>query len=103
MGEVARVALPVFSKWTFMITELYGRCDVLDVNDILASSLCDGIADAIGELPESDRDVVLVGMLMTKRDNFDCVSDEDIVAACHQMDSESKVMQKFLEFLQESS
>jgi hypothetical protein len=102
-SDMAQVAAPMLARWTLIVGELYNRCDVLDVYDTLAPSLCDGITDALGEIAEDARDVALVGMLMAIRDAFDYMSDEDIVAACHQLDSDSPVLQKFIEFLQVDS
>jgi len=100
-AEVAKGASLALAKWTHVVAELYKRCDVMDVTDILVSSVYEGIAEVGGELPEVARGVVLVGFLMAVRDEFECIGDEDILAGCHQLESESKVVKKFVAFLQE--
>ena len=69
--------------------------------DLLVTSVSDGVTSARVDLPESARNVAVVGFLMAMRDELECVTDEDILAGCHMLESESKVMQKFIVSLSE--
>jgi len=83
-----------------MIDGLYSKIDdVLESVDVVIGSLREGI-DSV-EAPETAKDTALVGCLMALRDSTDDIEDEDLLTGCKRLDPMTKVMEKFIEFLED--
>merc|ERR1712232_41697 len=100
---VAKKVQPIISKWAFLLGEFYKKCDCLAAADIIVSSLSAGVAAAHPGLSDAAGDCMLVGFLMATRDELEPVEDEDLLTACRKLDSTTKVMQGFIEFLDDGS
>lgn len=98
-AAVAKKAQPYVSKWAFLLAEFYKKCDCLAAAEIVVSSLSAGAVAVHPDLSDAVRDCVLVGFLMAIRDEVEPVEDEDLLTACRKLDSSTKVMQGFIEFL----
>jgi len=97
---VAKKAGPTLERWSFMIDGLYSKIDdVLESVDVVIGSLREGI-DSV-EAPETAKDTALVGCLMALRDSTDDIEDEDLLTGCKRLDPMTKVMEKFIEFLED--
>merc|ERR1712232_1249944 len=96
---VAKKVQPIISKWAFLLAEFYKKCDCLAAAEIVVSSLNAGVAATHPDLSDAAGDCVLVGLLMAIREAVGPVEDEDLLTACRKLDSPTKVMQGFIEFL----
>jgi hypothetical protein len=96
---VAKKVQPTVAKWAPLLETFYTKCDCLVAAEILVASPREGVADA--SMSEAARDCVLVGFLMAIRDELEPVDDEDLLTACRKLNSSTKVMQGFIEFLED--
>jgi len=100
--EVFKKVQPAICKWAVLLSEFYQKCDCLTAASIIVESLLEGIASAATvAIPDSGKDCVLVGFLMAIREEIEPVEDEDLLTACRKLDSSTKVMHGFIEFLED--
>eukprot|EP00440_Ansanella_granifera_P011896 gb/GFBE01012928.1/.p1 GENE.gb/GFBE01012928.1/~~gb/GFBE01012928.1/.p1 ORF type:complete len:341 (+),score=92.95 gb/GFBE01012928.1/:1-1023(+) len=102
-AAVADHVRSTMSRWTFMLDQLYSKCDALKAADIVVSSVRAGVAQsAKSDTSDLAKDCALVGILMALRDEVDAVTDEDLLTGCSRLDSDSKVVQGFMDHLEEA-
>merc|ERR1712110_1350513 len=93
-AAVQKKVEPVISKWAFLLSEFYGKCDCLEGADIVVASLRAGIASAADtSVSDATRDCVLVGFLMAIREKVEVLEDQDLLTACRKLGSMTKVLQ----------
>lgn len=92
-GAVAGKLKPVFAKWGYMLGVLYQKCDVLTAADIVVGSVSDCVAEVSA--------VAFVGVLMAIREGVDAIEDEELLTGCRHLTTTSKVLEGFMEFLED--
>eukprot|EP00441_Pelagodinium_beii_P032690 CAMPEP_0197626184 /NCGR_PEP_ID=MMETSP1338-20131121/5268_1 /TAXON_ID=43686 ORGANISM="Pelagodinium beii, Strain RCC1491" /NCGR_SAMPLE_ID=MMETSP1338 /ASSEMBLY_ACC=CAM_ASM_000754 /LENGTH=365 /DNA_ID=CAMNT_0043196703 /DNA_START=69 /DNA_END=1166 /DNA_ORIENTATION=- len=99
--KVAKKAEPLLTRWAPLLEPLYEKID-----DVLAGTdaVCKAVQEALPEdkAPETARATAQVGCFMALRE-IDMIEDEDLLTACRRLEPRSKVMDKFIDFLDEDS
>lgn len=98
--DVAKKAEPLVARWAPLLEPLYGKIsDPVEAADIVLRSVQEGVA-ARGEVPKTGLACGVVGFLMALRE-IDMIEDEDLLTGCKRSEPRSKVMDKFIEFLED--
>mmetsp|Transcript_170475 Transcript_170475/g.414367 ORF Transcript_170475/g.414367 Transcript_170475/m.414367 type:complete len:102 (-) Transcript_170475:127-432(-) len=92
----------MMSRWAFIVDALYKNCQVdsLAAPDTVVTSVIRGVAGARDSAPKPSRDSMVVGILLSLREQIDAMDDDDLIAACQRCGGQSKAMTRFIEFLQ---
>mmetsp|Transcript_20940 Transcript_20940/g.48091 ORF Transcript_20940/g.48091 Transcript_20940/m.48091 type:complete len:286 (-) Transcript_20940:55-912(-) len=86
------------SKWAGLLEQLMGKIeDILVAADAVVGTVHENVK-ASCSMP----DVVEVGILMALREHTDVISDDDMLAGCRRLAERSRVMDKFIDFLEEA-
>jgi len=91
-NAVAKAAAPVLEKWTPLLEGLYSKIDVMEAADLvvqMAHKVPTGKPAAV---------VAAVGCLMAVQE-IDIMEDSDLQTACKRLEPRSKVLEGFIEFL----
>lgn len=100
---VCKKATPMMKRWAFIIDKLYGKIDdVLTGTDAVVHGVQEGVLRGCGDAPEAGRDCAVVGVLMALREASENIADDDLLTGCRRLEPRSKVMEKFIEFLEEA-
>jgi len=98
---VAEKVKPLIQRWSYLLGELYKKCDVLAASNILVSSLDKGVQVSDTETPEVTKACVVVGFLMAVREEMEAIEDEELLTGCRHLETNAQVMTKFIEFLED--
>lgn len=98
---VAKAVQPVVVRWGPLLEPLYEKIDdPLTGADTVLSAVHKGLAAHV-EVPETNQAHVMVGSLMALRE-INMIEDEDLLTGCRRYEPRSRVMDKFIEFLEEA-
>lgn len=93
-NAVAKKLNEVLARWGYLLGEFYKRSDALT-----AASL---VVDTAGKVLLEVSAVAFVGLLMAIRENVDAIEDEDLLTGCRKVESDSRVLQGFIGFLEDA-
>lgn len=97
---VAKTVGPDVIRWKTLLEPVYEKIsDPMDAADVVLRSVQEGV-EAVGDVPEAGRACGVVGCLMAIRE-IDMIEDEDLLTGCKRCEQRSRVMDKFIEFLEE--
>jgi len=98
-ATVANKLEPDMTRWAAMLKPLFKKIgDELEGLDAVMRGIQEGV-EALVSVPESGKACGVVGCLMALR-AIDMIEDEDLLTACRRAEPRSKVMEKFIEFLE---
>jgi len=101
-GAVAKRVQPCVERWAPFLEVLFGKIDdVLEGADTVVQGIEEGISACQADVPEAGLACGLVGSLMAIRE-IDMIEDEDLLTGCRRASSQGKVMEKFIEFLEDA-
>jgi len=103
-GAVAKRVQPCVERWAPLLEVLFGKIDdVLEGADTVIHGIEEGIeaCQAEADVPAAGLACGVVGSLMAVRE-IDMIEDEDLLAGCRRSSTAGKVMEKFIEFLEEA-
>lgn len=102
---VVAAMAPLLDRWQGILRNFYSKSgestDLLNAVDAILVAVQTGV-EAIGTGTQACRDVALVGCLMALRDVDDLVDDEDLGIVLRKQEQKSRVMEQFIEFLDEA-
>jgi len=99
---MAKKITPFLTQWLALIGGLYTKVgDVLEAANIIVTTISNTVAKVGAEAPDACRQCAVVGFLMALREEIDTMEDEELLPACRRLESGGKVMEKFVEFLEE--
>merc|ERR1712048_1109369 len=84
-----------------MLGRLYKRCHPITAADIVVASIHKGIHEVNIHAPQVTKDCAVVGLIMAIRDEIDAISDEGLLMGCRRLESNSKVVNGYIRFLQD--
>merc|ERR1711879_695329 len=93
-NAVAKIANPILARWGYLLGEFYKRCDALAAAGIMVHGIGDVLLDV--------NPVAFVGVLMAVREHVDAMEDEDMLAGCRLVESDSRVFHGFISFLEDA-
>mmetsp|Transcript_13405 Transcript_13405/g.24669 ORF Transcript_13405/g.24669 Transcript_13405/m.24669 type:complete len:290 (+) Transcript_13405:47-916(+) len=95
---VSKQVEPLMSKWGGVLEQLVGRIDdALVVADVVVGTVHETV-----RLNCSMPDCLQVGILMALREHTEVISDDDMLTGCRRLQERSRVMEKFIDFLEEA-
>eukprot|EP00747_Dinoflagellata_sp_TGD_P025084 gnl/TRDRNA2_/TRDRNA2_131004_c0_seq1.p1 gnl/TRDRNA2_/TRDRNA2_131004_c0~~gnl/TRDRNA2_/TRDRNA2_131004_c0_seq1.p1 ORF type:complete len:330 (+),score=100.33 gnl/TRDRNA2_/TRDRNA2_131004_c0_seq1:68-991(+) len=101
-ATVAKRAERLFGQWGELLEQLYSKIDdVLVALDAVVRGVRDGVGAVRGFAPGAGKDIVEVGVLMALRENVKGIADEDLLTGCQRLQPKSRVLEKFIAFLEE--
>jgi len=95
---VSKQVESLVAKWGGLLEQLMGK-----IEDVLVAA--DAVVGTVHETVQAScsmPDVVEVGVLMALREYTDVISDDDMLAGCRRLQERSRVMEKFIDFLEEA-
>jgi len=99
---MAKKITPFLTQWVALIGGLYTKVgDVLEAANMIVTTISNTVAKVGAEAPDAVRQCAVVGFLMAIREEIDSMEDEELLPACRRLESGGKVMEKFVEFLEE--
>lgn len=99
-AAVSKKVTPVIAKWSIMLGHLYSKIDdPLVAGDVIVKSVRDGVFSI--EAPDNGKDYGVVGCLMAVREEVEAIEDEDLLTGCKRLEPVSRVMEKFIDFLED--
>uniref|UniRef100_A0A7S4QP81 Uncharacterized protein n=1 Tax=Alexandrium monilatum TaxID=311494 RepID=A0A7S4QP81_9DINO len=99
-NAVAKTVEPAVVRWAPLLEPLYAKIgDPMEAADVVVRAVQEGVG-ALGEVPEAGQACGVVGCLMALRE-IDMIEDEDLLTGCRRCEPHSRVMEKFIEFLEE--
>jgi len=101
-AAVSKTLAPIVQRWSFILGELYKKCDVLEASDRVTRGVYEGVAQGGEDVAAATRDIAVVGILMSLREEVEAIGDEELLQGCRKFDSESKVMKGFIGFLEDA-
>lgn len=100
-GAIAKAFAPLLERWAIMLQGLYSKVpDVLEAVGVVVQTINACVIQT--GAPENAQDSAMVGCLMAVRELDDLVEDEDLLVGCKAVEPRSRVLEKFIEFLEEA-
>eukprot|EP00928_Gymnodinium_smaydae_P012420 TRINITY_DN14504_c0_g1_i1.p1 TRINITY_DN14504_c0_g1~~TRINITY_DN14504_c0_g1_i1.p1 ORF type:complete len:336 (-),score=108.35 TRINITY_DN14504_c0_g1_i1:66-932(-) len=94
-NAVAKKFDKVLARWGYLLGEFYKRSDALTAAGI--------VVDSVGDVLLAASPVAFVGVMMAIRENVEPIEDEDLLTGCRKIESDSRVVQGFIGFLEEAA
>lgn len=98
---VQKKIAPIVQRWSYILGELYKKCDVLEAADKVAQGVYEGVAQGGEDIAAATRDIAVVGILMSLLEEVDAIGEEDLLPGLKKLECESKVMTGFITHLEE--
>eukprot|EP00929_Paragymnodinium_shiwhaense_P051887 TRINITY_DN26043_c0_g1_i3.p1 TRINITY_DN26043_c0_g1~~TRINITY_DN26043_c0_g1_i3.p1 ORF type:complete len:309 (+),score=144.07 TRINITY_DN26043_c0_g1_i3:186-1112(+) len=102
-SAVEKKMAPTVRRLAYLIGELYKKCDVLEAAEKVTWGVNEGVAQAGDDVAAATRDIAVVGILMSLREEVEIIGDEELLQGCKKLESDSKVMKGFITFLEEAA
>jgi len=97
-AAVAKFLEPLTKHWSPLVSALYNRVDDIEASiGGIIRTLYDSIANA--PTASATQDSMVLGILLSFREYIDDITDDGLLSACKKIESRSKAMDKFIEFL----
>jgi len=97
---VVKKVEPAIVRWAPLLEPLYGKiADPLTGADVVLRGVREGV-ETLADVPEAGRSCAVVGCLMAIRE-IEMIEDEDLLTGCRRAEPKSRVMDKFIEFLED--
>lgn len=101
-SAVAKKVGPIMTRWEALIDVLYKKIDdVLVSAEVVLRAVSEGVMASHSELPADGQAIGAVGCLMALRET-DIMEDEDLLAGCRAAELKHRIMDKFIEFLEDA-
>jgi len=100
-GAVAKALTQSAERWVNLLRGLYSKIsDVLEGVGVVIAAITESLSSH--DAPESSKECAMVGCLMAMRDLDDFIEDEDLLVGCRGIEPKSKVLEKYIAFLEEA-